>query len=221
MLAWYARTCKCGADMRKLLAVVAALSLTTCATAEDKRFAVGESENGFVILGVAEQAGAAQEATYTMLWRRVDEATGRFAPVNNRTTFEARTNGHETVRVRGIPGEFSMGTLAPGTYALDSVYAQIFDRRVAYFAQGVVAGPERPTFEVRAGEAVYLGIWEVRVDEITAVARPWRNEVADMDAVVSEARETRGDVVLRRTQDTAVPCTPVRLNSVSQRQVCG
>ena len=57
-----------------LVAVVAALSLTTCATAEDKRFAVGESENGFVILGVAEQAGAAQEATYTMLWRRVDDA---------------------------------------------------------------------------------------------------------------------------------------------------
>lgn len=207
--------------MRKLLAIGAALALTSCATAEDKRFAVGEDANGFVILGVAEQAGAAQEASYVLLWRRVDEATGRFAPVNNRTVFEARTNGNDTVRVHGIPGEFSMGTLAPGTYALDSVYAQIFDRRVAYFAQGVVVGPERPTFEVRAGEAVYLGVWEVRVDEITAVARPWRNEQADLDAVVSEARETRGEVVLRRPHDTQVPCTPVRLNSVSQRQVCG
>ena len=26
---------------------------------------------------------------------------------------------------------------------------------------GVIAGPERPAFEVRPGEAVYLGIWQV------------------------------------------------------------
>lgn len=207
--------------MQKLLAIGAALALSSCATAEDKRFAVGENENGFVMLGVAEQAGAAQEASYVMLWRRVDEETGRFAPVNNRTTFEARTNGHDTVRVRGIPGEFSMGTLAPGTYALDSVYAQIIDRRVAYFAQGVVVGPDRPTFEVRPGEAIYLGIWEVRVDEVSAVARPWRSSELDMNAVAREAQETRGEVVLRATHESQVPCTPQRLNSVSQRQVCG
>lgn len=207
--------------MRKLSAIVAALALTTCATAEDKRFAVGESDVGYVIVGIAEESGAAQEASYTMLWRRVDPETGRFAPVNNRTTFEARTNAHDSVRVRGVPGEFATGELAPGVYALDSVFAQIVDRRVAYVAQGVIVGPDRPTFEVRAGEAVYLGIWEVRVDEVTAVSRLWRLEEADKDAVVREARDTRGQVTLRQTHTSQVPCEPRRLNSVTTRQVCG
>ncbi|WP_395647767.1 hypothetical protein [Terricaulis sp.] len=207
--------------MRNLLAIVAALALTTCATAEDKRFAVGESAAGYVIIGVAEQSGAAQEASYTMLWRRVDPETGRFAPVNNRTAFEARTNAHDSVRVRGIPGEFAMGELAPGVYALDSVFAQIVDRRVAYVAQGVIIGPDRPTFEVRAGEAVYLGVWEMRLTELNAVTRLWRMDEADKDAVVREARQTRGAVILREPHTTQVPCTPVRLNAVSTRQVCG
>lgn len=207
--------------MRNLLAIVAAVALTTCATAEDKRFAVGESSNGYVIVGVAEESGAAQEASYTMLWRRVDPATGRFAPLNNRTAFEARTNAHDSVRVHGIPGEFAMGELAPGVYALDSIFAEIIDRRVAYVAQGVVVGPDRPTFEVRPGEAVYLGIWQMHLTELNAVTRLWRIDEADKDAVVREAHQTRGEVTVREPHTTQVACTPVRLNAVSTRQVCG
>lgn len=203
--------------MRRLLAILATLALAQCASSDDDRFRVGESPRAFVIIGVAE-AFSSTEADYEMLWRRVD-ASGNFEDPEGRTAFEARTNDRNTVRVRNIPGEFRLVEIDPGVYALDSVFAVIHDR-VNYIANGVVIGPDRPTFEVRPGEAIYLGIWQLDLEDNNAVARPWRLDEADARAVVTQAHPVAGGLRVRETQTRAVLCTPRRLNNVSQRQVC-
>lgn len=207
--------------MRHLFAILATFALATCASSgEDDRFRVGASDRAFVIIGVAEAADNTS-ATYDLLWRRLDPA-GNFTPEieAGRTSFQAETNERGTVRIRGIPGEFMMREIDPGVYALDSVFAVIRDDRVNYIANGVVTGPERPAFEVRPGEAVYLGIWQVNIEDVTAVARPWRLNEADLRAVLDRRDEIDGEVRLRETYTRAVPCQPQRLNSRTQRRIC-
>jgi hypothetical protein len=205
--------------MRFAVLILGMLALAACATSEDDRFRVGESEKSFVIIGVAE-ASESREARYTLLWRQLD-AAGAFTDYDGRTTFEAQTNEGDTVRVRGIPGEFEMLEVEPGVYALDSVFGIIRDDRVNYVAEGVITGPERPSFEVRPGEAVYLGIWQADIEDITAVARPWRLAESDLRAVLNRADdEVRGQVRIRETRTRSVACAPRQLNSRSRRQVC-
>lgn len=208
--------------MRFLFAMLSMFALATCASSGegDNRFRVGASERGFVIIGVAE-AAENTSATYDLLWRRLDP-NGAFATEieGGRTAFQAETNERGTLRIRGIPGEFILREIDPGVYALDSVFAVIADDRVNYIANGVVTGPERPAFEVRAGEAVYLGIWQVNIEDVTAVARPWRLSEADLRAVMDRRDEVDGEIRLRETHTRAVPCAPQRLNSRSQRRVC-
>jgi hypothetical protein len=206
--------------MRHLLAILAMLVLAQCASKEDDRFRVGESPRAYVIIGVAESASNTVEA-YRMLWRQVG-ADGRFIPnYNRRTSFEPLTNSRSSIRIRGIPGEFEMYEVDPGTYGLDSVFATLSERNVVYFANGVIQGPERPTFNVGPGEAVYLGIWEMTLNETTAVGRPWRLDEGDMRAVMRAARDPIiGAPVLREAAPRDVPCAAHRLNNITQRQVC-
>ncbi len=205
--------------MRHLFAILAAVALAQCASSEDDRFRVGASPDAFVIIGVAE-AQANASAQYRMLWRRVGP-DGRFMDVDDDTSFEASTNARGTVVIRGIPGEFKLAEIEPGTYALDSVFGVLRADRVNYIAQGVVAGPERPSFEVRPGEAVYLGIWQVNLQDAGAIAAPWRLDERDLRAVMRRAdEEVAGNVVLRETQTRSVPCEPRRLRNLSQRRVC-
>lgn len=202
--------------MRLVFVILASFALAQCASRED-RFDVGSEERAFVIIGVAE-APTNREAQYTLLWRQVE--AGAFAEPEGRNTFEAETNRRGSVRVRGIPGEFALMEVRPGTYALDSVFAVIRENRLNYVADGLVAGPDRPAFDVRAGEAVYLGIWQVDIEDVTAVARPWRMSEDDLRLVLRETDELNGHVRMRDTHTIAVPCTPHQLNSRSRRQVC-
>jgi hypothetical protein len=204
--------------MRFLVLILSVLALAQCATTEDHRFHVGESEKAFVIIGVAETAGN-REARYTLLWRQLD-AAGAFAAHEGRTSFEARTNENNTVRVNGIPGEFEMLQVEPGVYALDSVFAEIRADRVDYVADGVITGPERPSFEVRPGEAIYLGIWQADIEDVRAVTRPWRQDEADLRAVLRNSDEVVGHVRIRETRPRNVACAPHQLNNRSRRQVC-
>lgn len=204
--------------MRVLIAILACLALAQCATPEDKRFRVGEAQSGYVIMGVAE-AAENTSPSYTILWRRLD-AQGNFMRYGARRIFEARSESGDGVQVRGIPGEFILSEVEPGTYALDSTFALIRDRRVNYSANGVIQGPERPTFEVRPGEAVYIGIWEANLEDVVATVRPWRNEQSDLDAVLRQTDPVIGPVRMVETQTRAVPCAPYRLSTNSQRQVC-
>lgn len=207
--------------MRHLFAILAALMLAQCASSEDDRFRVGASPDAFVIIGVAE-AQANASAQYRMLWRRVGP-DGRFMDIDDDdNSFEATTNARGTLVIRGIPGEFKLAEIEPGTYALDSVFGVLRDRRVNYVAQGLIAGPERPSFEVRPGEAIYLGIWQVNLSETSAIAEPWRLDERDLRAVMRRAdEEVAGSVVLRETRTRAVPCeAPRRLSNLSQRRVC-
>ncbi|MEZ5970900.1 MAG: hypothetical protein R3C31_03735 [Hyphomonadaceae bacterium] len=204
--------------MRVLFAILACVAVAQCATPQDKRFQVGQSEGGYVIIGVAE-ASENTSPSYTVLWRRLDE-NGHFMRYGARRIFEARSESGDGVQVPGIPGEFILSEVEPGTYALDSVFAVLRDGRVNYVANGLVRGPERPTFEVRAGEAVYLGIWEVNLDEAFATVRPWRRERSDLDAVIRAVDPVDGGIRIVDTPDRSIPCTPFRLNTVSQRQVC-
>ena len=206
--------------MRLLWAILGALLVAQCATSEeDKRFRVGDSPRGFIIMGVAE-SGANTAPDYTMLWRRVDTSAGAFARYDDANKFEPRTHSGDSVRVRGIPGEFAMAEVDPGVYALDSVFAVIRDQNVNYSANGVIVGPQRPTFEVRPGEAVYLGIWELNIVDTTAVGRLWRLDPADMRAALHQANAVVGDARVRETHMSPLPCVPRRLNANSQRQVC-
>jgi hypothetical protein len=204
--------------MRFVVLILGALALAQCATAEDDRFRVGESQNAFVIIGVAETPGT-REARFTLLWRLLD-ASGAFSEHEGDTAFQAETNEGDTLRVRGIPGEFEMLEVQPGVYALDSVFGVIRDDRVNYIAEGLIEGPERPSFEVRPGEAVYLGIWQADIEDVRAVARPWRLDESDLRAVLSNSDEIVGRVRIRETHTRSVACAPHNLNSRSRRQVC-
>ena len=208
--------------MRLVFALLGALMLAQCASApeEDDRFRVGRSERAYVIIGVAESASNTS-ASYDMLWRRVG-ADGNFEREidGGRTAFTAETNERGTIRIRGIPGEFVRREIDPGVYALDSVFAVIRADRVNYVANGVVRGPDRPAFDVAPGEAVYLGIWEMNIEDVAAVARPWRLSASDLRAVMDRQDDVAGEVRVRETYTRAVPCTPQRLNNRSQRQVC-
>ena len=121
---------------------------------------------------------------------------------------------------RGVPGEFEHFPLEPGGYALDSVFALLHAQRVNYFAQGVVTGPERPSFEVQAGDSLYLGIWELNLDEAAATARLWRLEADDARALINASNGPHTALTLRQTETISVPCTPHRIGDISQRQVC-
>jgi len=204
--------------MRLIFAMLAAVMAAQCATAEDTRFRVGESPRALVVIGVAESSANATPL-YSVLWRRLDES-GAFTQFDDDTVFEARTQHDDAIRVRGVPGEFIIAEVEPGIYALDSVFALIRDDRVNYSANGVIVGPERPSFEVRAGEAVYLGIWQADLEDVTAVVRPWRLDQAEGEAVMREADAAVGAIRAREVRTRAVACTPHRLNSRSQRQIC-
>jgi len=206
--------------MRALYALVGMLALAACVTDQkDTRFQLGAEPEAFVMFGVAESASNTPPE-YFMLWRKVDPVTGAFAPLNGHTAIEVHTNDNNSVRVHGIPGEFEYARLEPGVYALDSVYAVLHDRRVNYFAQGVVTGPQRPSFQVDAGEAVYLGIWELNLREESTEGRLWRLDPADMSAAARAANAVNGDLTLRQTETRSVTCTPHRINDISQRQTC-
>lgn len=204
--------------MRLIFAFASMLFLAQCATRDGNRFQVGQSERAFVIIGVA-KAETNTAPRYAMLWRRLDQ-DGQFLDLEGDTSFYAETNERRSVRVRGVPGEFIVVETEPGVYALDSVFAIIHDSRVNYSANGVIVGPERPSFEIRAGEAVYLGIWQLNLDDVTATAQSWRLERRDLDAVLRRADPVAGNVTLREVQTRAVACVPHRLNTRSLRQVC-
>lgn len=204
--------------MRVMFAILACLVVAQCASAEDKRFRVGEAPTAYVIMGVAE-AAENTSPSYTLLWRRLDPS-GHFMRYGARRIFEARSESGDGVQVPGIPGEFILSEIEPGTYALDSVFALVRDGRVNYSANGVIQGPERPSFEVRPGEAVYLGVWQTNLVEVRAVTSQWRVEQSDLDAVLRATNPVIGDVRMARIETRAVPCAPYRLNSNSQRQVC-
>lgn len=204
--------------MRLIFAMLAAVFLAQCATPEDKRFRVGESPRALVVIGVAESSSNAAPI-YTMLWRRLDE-NGAFARYDDDTVFEPRTHADDSIRIRGIPGEFAVAEVEPGVYALDSIFALIRDERVNYSANGVIMGPERPSFEVRAGEAIYLGIWQADLEDVTAVVRPWRLDQREADAVMREADAAIGPIHAREVRTRTVVCAPHRLNTRSQREIC-
>lgn len=204
--------------MRVMIAILACFVVAQCASPDDKRFRVGEAPTSYVIIGVAE-AAENTSPSYTVLWRRLD-ADGHFMRYGARRIFEARSESGDGVQVPGIPGEFILSEVEPGTYALDSVFALVRDGRINYSANGVIRGPDRPTFEVRPGEAVYLGIWQVNLEDSFATVRPWRRERSDLEAVIRAVDPVEGGVRIVDTPDRAVPCAPYRISTNSQRQVC-
>jgi len=204
--------------MRLLFAILGVALLTGCLTPDDHRFRVGQSARAFVIIGVAEGA-ANTSARYTMLWRQIDTG-GRFVPLGDDRDFSPETNSRGSIRVRGVPGEFFVYEIEPGAYALDGVYAIIRDGRVNYAADGLIEGPERPVFDVRPGEAIYLGIWEANIDDVRAVAQPWRTDEADLRAVLEQEDLVIGQVRARETSTRNVICEPRRIGTNTQRRVC-
>lgn len=205
--------------MRVLLTTGAALLAAGCASSEDRRFHAGEAADAFVIVGAAE-AFEQRDPAYRMLWRRVGP-DGRFMEYDGPNAFEVRTNDDHTVRVTGLPGEFTLERVEPGVYALDGVFATIRENQVTYFANGVVAGPDRPSFSVEPGEAVYVGIWQMDLEGLAEpVARPWRLDATDLRMVTRRSNAVIGPVHVRATETRAVPCEPHRINSLTQREIC-
>lgn len=197
--------------VRIVLAIVAALALCQCASAREPRRAT-------VIVGVAE-APDQTGPRYTMLWRKVDPQSGQFEDHGGRRMVEFSTQSGSTVRVDGIPGEFKVAHVEPGLYALDGMFAMLDEGRITYTAQGSIIGPERPGFEARAGEVIYLGIWQASLDGHLAVVRPWRLDESDLRAVANAA-DIEGRIQLRMPQAYDVPCAPHRMHPSLTREIC-
>lgn len=197
--------------MRLVFVFMAVLALSQCASASEPRRAT-------VIVGVAE-APDNIDPRYTMLWRKVNPDTGRFEDHGGRRMIEVTTHGGGTLRVEGLPGEFVVAQVDPGLFALDGVFATLREGAVTYTAQGSILGPERPSFEARAGDVIYLGIWQASLDGHLAVVRPWRLDESDLRAV-ARAAEIEGVVHLRVTEARAVPCAPHRMHPSLTREIC-
>jgi hypothetical protein len=198
--------------MRLIVAIVAVLALCQCASPR------ASTARPIVIVGLAE-APDQVAPRYTMLWRKVDPDTGAFENRGGRRMIEFTTYSRGTLRVPGLPGEFEMAEVEPGRYALDGVYAELREGAITYTAQGNIIGPERPSFEARPGEIIYVGIWQASLDGHTAVVRPWRLDEADLRAV-AEAGGVKGAVHLRAAQAYAVPCMPHRMHPSLSREIC-
>lgn len=207
-----------GRVMRWILCAFLLAAIVWGGRADAGLFGGGDART-YVIINVAEALGDTSPR-YSMLWRRL-EADGRFADYDDETIIEAETNADNSVVVRGIPGEFLVLRVRPGTYALDSVYGTVRESGVTYVASGVVAGPSRPSFEVREGETIYLGIWQVALRDGQAVARPWRLLPTDLSAALTQARNRRlNNAELRETVAREVACQPHRINWRTRRQIC-
>jgi hypothetical protein len=197
--------------MRFAFVIAAMLALCQCASAPERARPI-------VILGVAE-APDQMAPDYTMLWRKVDPKTGAFESRGGARMIEFTTSSSGAIRVDGMPGEFEVRRVEPGLYALDGVYAQLREGAVTYTAQGSIRGPERPAFEARRGEVIYLGIWQVSLDNELAVVRPWRLSQDDIRAV-ARAADLEARVLLRETHVVSVPCTPRRMHPSLAREIC-
>lgn len=205
--------------MRILFATLGCLALAQCASGDGGGFRVGASPEALVIIGVAETSDH-RDPRYSLLWRRL-RPDGSFTSYDDARAINARTHADDSTRIEGIPGEFEIFRVEPGAYALDSAYATLRENGVTYTAQGVVVGPDRPAFEVRAGEAVYLGIWEMDVDGARAVTRVWRLSADDLRAVrEATRREIVGAPRLLEAETRSVPCAPRRMGQMSQREIC-
>ncbi len=202
--------------MRLFWVLIGCLILAQCASRGRLNDEAGAASKALVIIGVAESSSN-MAPRYSMLWRRLD-TTGAFLRFDAATSIDARTNANG-VRVHGIPGEFVVAEVEPGVYALDGVFAVIRDRTLNYAAEGVITGPDRPAFEVGAGDAVYLGIWEMNLVDQRASTRLWRLDAADAHAVVA-ALDRVVQVRVAQTHTRAVACNPHRYNTTSIRQIC-
>ncbi len=202
--------------MRAILLLLAILTLPQCASADQN--AAPAEPVAQVIIGVAKSSNN-RGPVYAVLWRLLD-AERRFTDYDDARAIEARTNAGDTIRVSDLPGEFAVVTVTPGTYALDSVFAQLNERGVSYIAQGAIAGPARPAFDIRAGETVYLGIWETDIDGANAVTRLWRLDEADARAVARASRRPLGRITVRQTYEVQTPCAPHPISNLTQRQIC-
>lgn len=170
-----------------------------------------------VIIGVAKTYDN-RDPRYSLLWRQLG-ADGAFLDYDDTRSINVETNSGGSIQVQGIPGEFRVFSVSPGVYALDGAFATLREGGLSYFAQGVVERPERPSFEVRAGDAVFLGIWEMNIDGAHAVTRLWRLDEADRDAVVRAAR-IRQEVQMLSATSVEVQCAPHRMSGMSPRQIC-
>ncbi|MBY0563822.1 MAG: hypothetical protein K2P58_06500 [Hyphomonadaceae bacterium] len=205
--------------MRLVAAILGALAVAQCAASEDQRFRVGQSPDALVIVGVAETEDH-RDPRYSLLWRRLGP-DGRFEDYDDARSIDARTHSSTSLRLDGIPGEFEVLRVSPGTYALDSAYATLRENAVSYVAHGLVVGPERPAFAVGPGEAVYLGIWEMDIEGAQATARLWRLSEQDLRAVTGMARDRlSGAPRMIETEVRTVACEPRRMTRLAQRQVC-
>lgn len=201
--------------MRALVLLLALLVLPQCASGGDQ---APQAPPTRVIIGIAKNASN-RGPVYELLWRRLD-AQGHFTDYDDSRAFQVQTNAGNTVRVRGIPGEFAVLRVQPGVYALDSSFAQLREDNLNYFAQGVIQAPMRPTFEISEGETIYLGIWEVDIDGANAVTRLWRLSEDDARAVAHGSSRPLGPIRVRETHPMAVTCRPHAINNLTQRQIC-
>ena len=205
--------------MRLVMVALSAGFLAQCASGASESAPTGEAATSTIVIGVAETSRQ-RDPRYALLWRRLGE-DGRFLEYDDARSFEARTHAPDSIRIDGIPGEFEVFRVAPGVYALDSVFATLRERGVRYFAQGVVRGAQRPAFEVSAGETAYLGIWELDIDGAEAVARLWRLDEADAEAAW---RASRGAITspptIRAAPAREAPCAPQRMSNMSERLIC-
>jgi len=204
--------------MRWILAAIFSLTLCVSVRADAFIFDGDGRATATVIINIAEAMGDTSPR-YSMLWRRLGD-DGRFVEYDDESIIEVDTNSRRSFMVRGVPGEFLTVRVRPGTYALDSVYGVVREDGVDYVASGVVEGPGRPTFEVRDGETVYLGIWQIALADGRAVATLWRQDADDVRAFMEHGGGRLRNVALRAPTPREVACQPHPINWRTNRQIC-
>jgi hypothetical protein len=204
--------------MRWILAAILLAALCCGARAEAFIFGGDDRATATVVINIAEAVGDTTPR-YSMLWRRLDDE-GRFTEYGDETVIEVESNSANSVLVRGVPGEFLTIHVRPGAYALDSVRGLLREDGVNYVASGVIVGPERPAFEVREGETIYLGIWQMSLNQGQAEATLWRLAETDLRAFLGHGRNRVRNVAIREARVREVACAPHPISWRTNREIC-
>ncbi len=205
--------------IHRALSVVLAAALAACASSAPSliqdvnprhaRFTAGEGDVALVIAGVLiDRPEGESKVDATVIWRRVDDASGEFGVFRRNKSDEILARTSETLfRTLDDRAAWSLHRVRPGTYALDG--GEVSRGGVGARAVADLRDGKRLAFDAAAGEIVFIGLARVPVTPDPSVSLA-RLSAEDFQDVVAELRRAAprvvGDPQPARFALKAVPC---------------